>query len=222
MVGKRFAVGRLLMLFKTWLPQAYIHRFGKEMYDPDLQEYRKGRYRSITQAKTIAGVQASAKEMVVEVAKSILKLRHTNSFKGLSETDRVNMIRNIREVQFIGMVTGVFLALVGMLKDYDDEDKSYLTVLANILNKSQADLTFFLNPKSSLQAFSDMIPVITSLVDILSIVGITVDALQGETDYQSGPWKGTNKFLKWGMRVTPGASGAMKMVNAGYKVYEYN
>jgi len=222
MVGKRDPFFKLVALFKTWLPEAAHHRFGKTWFNPSTQTWEKGRYRSIFSSETESGEVITPGKAMKEIALSILKLSQKNSFSGYSEADRTNMARNIREFQFIALLTSVALLLSSATKDDEDEEyRRFLFMLINILNKTSIDLAFFADPRATLKIFDNAIPSFTLIARTADIFDIALDTITGDGEIKSGPFKGMNKTLKWAADITPGAAGAIKIYNAGERLFEY-
>ena len=225
MMIKKKAMWRAVMLYKTWIPQAIKHRFGAEKFNKDLLaegggrgRTTKGRYLSYGSAKDIAGLDVPFKKVVEIMLKGILSKK---AFSELSEVDRVNLMRNLRELEYIGMIWGAIAILQAMFGD-DDDDSWALKMAINTLSKTQADMMFFLNPNSTGQVFKNVIPLMSTVGDFVSAVGSVAKTVQGEGIYENGPWKGYSKTGVGVMRIVPGASGSVKMWNYGSRVFTYN
>lgn len=102
----RYAVGRLIMNFRQWMPAHYARRFQGRHYDTDLHEYREGYYVS-----TYKFVRGCVDDLINH------KLQIAARWKDLSEMERYNLKRAIAETTLMGIITGV-LALLGSPKDH--------------------------------------------------------------------------------------------------------
>jgi hypothetical protein len=215
---KRTAVGKMFSMFKTWIPMAIQERFGKEDYDDELGRMVKGRYTVAWTAKDTEGNEVKFTEL--------LKLLATAAFKkdglaSLSEVDRASIRRNLKELQLMAQfaIAVAALALVAAGDD-DDEYKFILVTTINLLNKAQADLSFFTNPSAMSQMTSNMIPIYSSARDIFSITDVVYKTITGDTAYKSGPLADQNRLLVWGVKVLPGTSPALRMWKNGEQIIE--
>lgn len=101
----RYALGRLVMNFRQWMPGHYGRRYRTMHYDADLGEYRQGYYQS-------------AFKFVVDTVKELKRFKfdigaHWNE---LTETERANLKRAIAETALLVMLTIQNLSL-GEYKD---------------------------------------------------------------------------------------------------------
>lgn len=215
---KRTAAGRILALFKTWLGASVEHRFGEETYDQLLQRYIKGRYRSFFSATNINNEDLGFSQIMPKLLQAMVGYK--KGLSTLSEVDKVNLLRNVRELQIVSALFGVMLLLKGLIGD--DDDKYLTTLLLNTLSKSQADLLTFLNPNSTAQLMNNIVPIYGTVRDIVSIIPITIDTITGNGMYENGPWKDRSKLVKWGFKVVPGANGVLRLESLSERVFEYN
>lgn len=218
--GKRTSLGRALMLFKTWLFQTWIHRFGKEDFDPDLLETVKGRYRSYLSATTQEGLELRFKDIIKILVKGAFSRK---SFDSLSEVDKDNLIRNMREIQFIvGLYVLAALLMAAGADDDDEVTKKSLNLAINMISKTQSDMMFYLDPGSAGQILNNVIAPINTLNDLMSLGSAIVKTAQGDFTYQSGPWKDKNRIMVGVSRNLPIANGGIKMWNMASQVYSFN
>lgn len=219
MIGKRKGWVRLLMLYKTWLPESIRHRFGPMEENPNTGKMEKGRYRSYIDSETIDGAPVDVKTRMWEFTKGLVSLSQKGNFKNFSELDRTNMARNAREMQFILMLTALVLLLKSAVDD-DDEFKKYAYVLINAINRARADIQFYTNPNAFLQIIGSPVAAVNTLANAAKIVDVSYDTIMGEGTLQTGPYQGWPKMGKWAMSMTLGGSGVIRMINAGSKVHE--
>lgn len=227
MLVKKTALGRASMLYKRWIPRSIEHRFGIEkpnhnlLNDDGYSRGRtvKGRYRFAWEgSQTKDGVDLLARQTFALLAKSMVLGK--KSFSELSEVDRVNMIRNMRELQIIGMLMGV-VALLGQISGDDDEGiNAGLNMTINMLSKTQADMTFFMNPNSTETMLNNIIPMMSTVGDMVKVIHSIGGLITGDDTYNSGPWRGHSKFGISLMRATPYTSGGIKMYNYGSRVFQ--
>lgn len=101
----RYALGRLVMNFRQWMPGHYGRRYRTMHYDADLGEYRQGYYQS-------------AFKFVVDTVKDLKRARFGISahWKELSDMERANLKRAIAETALLVLLTVQNLSL-GEYKD---------------------------------------------------------------------------------------------------------
>lgn len=102
----RYAVGRLIMNFRQWMPAHYSRRFRGLYYDTDLGEYREGYY--VSTYKFIKGC-------VEDLARH--KFQIATRWRQLSDMERYNLKRAMAETIILGMLTAS-IALLGSPKDH--------------------------------------------------------------------------------------------------------
>ena len=221
------AIGKAIMMFKTWIPMAVEHRFGGEKTEQDLVNeatglrgrVTKGRYRSYFGAKHKDETKVLFKETMGLLAKGLLGSK--KAFSELNETDRVNLIRNMRELHFIMTLYGTVTMLSMLLEGDDDDDFYQLKILVNMLSKTQADMTFFMNPGSAGQVLDNVVPLMSILNDGARVIDAIGKSLVGNTTFEGGPMDGRNRLLVTGGKFLPVSHGAVKMYTYGSRVFEY-
>lgn len=102
----RYAVGRLIMNFRQWMPAHYSRRFRGLHYDTDLGEFREGYY--VSTFKFIMGCVRDLKDHQLQIA---------TRWNELSDMERYNLKRAIAETAILGMLTAS-IALLGDVKDH--------------------------------------------------------------------------------------------------------
>jgi len=219
---KKTAAGRALSLFKTWIGATIEHRFGAERFDPDLMIDVKGRYRSLFSAQTKEGVLLTYKQTIPLLMKGIFSKK---SFDILSDTDKVNLKRNLREIQIMTVLATATLLLMAALDEGDDDDPIYkksLNLMVNLVSKTQSDMGFYMNPLSMAQVTDNAIPLIATMTDFVKIFTTLTDTILGDGVYESGPFKDEYKTGVAIGRAFPGTSGMVKMWNYASQQYDYN
>jgi hypothetical protein len=218
--GKETSVGRAIMLFKTWLFQTWMHRFGREMLDPNLQETVKGRYRSYTKVLTKEGQEI----MFKDIMKLLLRGFFSNkAFDSLSDLDRDNLVRNMREFQIVTTLgVATYLIMAAFAGDEPEKDHKVLNLMINMLSKTQVDMMFYLNPSSTSQVLNNLVAPINTVNDMIAIWGAIQKTIEGDYEYKSGPWKDQNRIVVVTSRNIPVVNGGIKMWNMASKVYAYN
>ena len=102
----RYAVGRLVMNFRQWMPAHYQRRFRGRHWDSDLNEYREGFYVS-----TFKFLRDCIKDL------SKARLQIGARWSELSDMEKYNLKRTFGELTLFAIVSGL-LALLGPAKDH--------------------------------------------------------------------------------------------------------
>lgn len=219
MQAKSKVLGRVLMMFRTWLPQALRERFGKEN---ELLGF-KGRYLSFWDTvKKIKGtkgkLQFLGKTGLTTLAKmtNLLPLGKYRFTKlsdwagteydaylksiGASDLDVENMRANLKELDLLLTMTIVSLALTSLKKGDggDDDDKYTINFLINLANRTQQDLTFFMWPPSAMAIIKDPIPLWKTIQETGDVLAAAKNYLDSSKDprFQRGIHEGELKIWK--------------------------
>jgi len=240
--AKEKVAGRMLMLFRTWLPQAIESRFGSE------REGFKGRYRSYgTLYNTFNGnigslnlgiFGKSIKTGLFLGYQQLLRLPLISRFGGKKAAydilrsrigdnnmiDVENMLANQRELKIILCMTMMFW-LLSSIGDDDKHRQKISNIMYNITLRSYQDLTFFYSPTNASNILRDAIPVYSTLKDINETLSATVNAIEGHDTYQRGFRKGHSKFLKEfedNFPITHSYQSVMSSLNQAYGGLSYS
>lgn len=227
MAVKRTIIGRVFMLFRTWLPASLKERFGSLEYNQYLDRDVKGRYISIFSAKDGNSHDVNLGKSMADFAKLILtqnfllKGLSKKTLQGYSDVDVENLKRAAREAQIILAVTMVTLMLKSLHSDDDDEKKA-INMLVNTLGKTNADLMFFFNPGAMMNVASNPIPILKTANEFGAIIPMTYQTIMGNARYENGPWEGHLRYEKWLWNNMPiGGAAYAKMVSLADKQYGY-
>ena len=217
-------VGRMGMIFRTWIPSAIRQRFGEEI-DGEF----KGRYRSWVSyfkngkraAKSwwaIPGMTGKTVGVILSKMLNIGPMKYLGakalsqkageSYEehlkklGLSELDIENMRVNIREMQFI-LWCAIIAAALKQLAD-DDDDKT-LNFMTNLAQRTYQDLSFFVVPENAMAIVKDPIPTWKTIQDSNDIIHAILNYIDDpDSDvYQKGKRKGKSKLGKEMQDLTP-------------------
>jgi len=221
---KKSDLGRIISLFKTWLPAAVAYRFGRERFDPELGKTIKGRYKSYLKVEEIDGTEVKGAMKIMRKYLLNSLVRGKKAYSHLSEVDKVNLMRNVRELHFMASTVLLAALLKGLADEEEDNtfSKSALFLLTNALSKTNADLSFFLNPSSSAQIMDNLISIYGTAKDITNLIPATIDTITGEAYYKGGTMKDQLKLPISILRNIPGSSGAIRMWNSTKRAWEYN
>ncbi len=214
---KKTIVGRMFMLFRTWLPATLKERFGKLDYNQNLQRNIKGRYISIFSSKDNADTDVNMMKSFSTFAKLIITQNYLTkgmakkSLENFSEVDIENLKRAAREAQIIMALTIVTLLLKSLGSD-DDDEKRAINLMVNTLSKISTDMMFFFNPMAMMGVAKNPVPVLKTITEFVEILPIAIKTISGKPYYENGPWKDQLRIVKWGFNNVPiGGAAAAKM-----------
>lgn len=189
---------RMLMVFRTWLPQAINARFGAEKTNIITGRTKKGRYRSYNSFIRDENGQIDL-NAIKENVFWLFGARNST----LSELDKINMRKNIAELGLIVALTLLILMLKAGIEDLDDEELNYVTYLINSLSKTQSELTFFMLPSSFEEISKNAIPPMSAISDTIDVLGASFKTITGDPVYKTGHRKGQSKLVKETLDLFP-------------------
>jgi len=212
---KKYAIGRAVGTFRSWLPEAIASRFEPERDDSDLGTKVKGRYRSyakLYEEKNFIGALRTTMSMLV---KSTLRMKVDKN--GLNDVDYYNMKRNIREIQWgIGMMLAYYgLSLIlNAFGDEDDEEKFGIITTMNMLNRAQGDISLYLNPTEAKRMIDNPFPMINSLYKVYKIIPKMFETASNDDKNHD-----IMDFGKYALSALPGTNVLTKTYNMGTMEY---
>lgn len=210
--------GRILMMFRTWIPQSIRERFGTENED------FKGRYRTYWDVFSKAGKSNGIKSLLETTGRITLAsvARMTNILPigkyrftkfsdagnlqlekyleklGASDLDLENMRANVKELQFILLTIAMTWGIKALAGDDDDDDNYTRNFLLNINQRVYQDLTAFMNPASALSIIKDPFPILKTIKDGIDVATASVNYMEHPESryYTKGFNKGDLKLWK--------------------------
>jgi hypothetical protein len=200
---KKTAIGRALLMFRNWMAEGFANRFQSERESVILERTIKGRYRSFYQAKSKEGepvsigrsLQLTLQEMARLVTKGLYNSKGVNM---LSDVDKANLKKNARELN-IYMSIMVLSLMLKYMRDDDEEDNMFLTVLINNFNRLQNDIDTYVNPLTFEQLNRNTIPAFGFITDVTRLFNTSYKYLNGEDGKN-----GSTTFQEAFFRVFPG------------------
>lgn len=179
----RYALGRLAMQFRQWMPAHYYRRFARKYYDPILEQEREGYH--ITMGKFIW-------ETVKDMSRA--KFQLATRFRNLSNHERANLRRSISEIGIFALLT-VALSMLGPAKDH--KGVWYKRWLSYCLQRMKLEAgasvpitpSFLENIWSILKSPAPAIKSFNNIADILWLPNIF-------NEIESGRYKGWNRYMK--------------------------
>lgn len=187
---KKHIWGRMLMVFRNWIPYSLQNRFGREMVDYRLGRTKKGRY--ITYGTL--GFTGSMKTLL---KLSVLGKVTGQKLEGVSEVDEANMRQNLRELSYMASMYLMTMVLSGLAKGTDDEDeKAVYTYFLNMASRTESDIWFYVSPKAFNQIIKDPIPSLKTFNDFVKLVNSTGHWVIGDDEIKYGKHKGESGLVR--------------------------
>lgn len=216
--AKKGVAGRILFMFRTWLPQAIRERWGAEN---EMLNF-KGRYKTywdlLVKNNKVRNLEFFGRTVLTTLASMtnllpLGKYRFTKLSKwadqeqakylesiGVSKLDIENMRANIKELDMLATMTILALALTAVSKgdDGDDDDLMTINFLVNLLNRTKQDLSFFMWPGSAMAIIKDPIPLYRTAQETGDVLNASWDYMftSKPSRFQKGINKGELKLWK--------------------------
>jgi len=208
---KRYAVGRALGVFRSWIPEAFAARFEAQRYNRALKTDVKGRYRSYKALAQQEGALGALKTTIEMLLRMTFRMKYSNG--KLDKIDFYNMKRNVKEIQWLLATTmAYFLAMAAL--GGDDEDKKKYRMTANMISRLQGDITLYFNPLEMNKMISNPLPALSSLMNIGSIIPNAI-----ETMYKDDKTHTAQNFLYQKGKYVPGINVPLKAYDMTEQVY---
>lgn len=155
-MGKDNVMGRLLFLFKTWLPETVANRYESRKYDEFLERDVEGYFRTL-------GRLAFVEEGVPYAFKAMLRATFSDNTDDLDDLEKENLRKAFSELVAIISITSIYFAIKGLAPDEDDEERKKWNMVINQMELLKRDLTFYIDTDSLGDLTTQMVPSITSL-----------------------------------------------------------
>ena len=196
---QHFGFGRMAIMFRKWIWDTYQRRFASKYYDEFGQSFNEGFYK--TGGSFYAHkVQSFFLRFVDELR--ALEIAEKADWDTMTNQERANVKRFTTEVA-IWALTNILSLLLSYV-DIDEEDYPILSkAVANLdyqLYRFGIDLTFYINPISTLKIIQSPIPSSSVIKQIGNLFESILDPL---AVYEKGDWKGELKIKKRVMDLLP-------------------
>jgi len=192
--------GRLIMQYKTWLPEGVAQRFEKEDWDDMLGRWRKGRYRT--------GWEYGFWRTFGLLFKSFFNRDNIANKTFGKEIDKANMLKNLGEFRMFVYIAIGQLTLQLLLNTLSDDDEdTKIKILKNMINQLSRlnnDLSFYFSPGNMLNTIENPAPAIQYLGKWLNLFS-NLDKVVTKESYTLKDWTksgsrllpGFNEYNKW-------------------------
>lgn len=199
----RYAVGRLIMNFRQWMPAHYSRRFRGLYYDTDLGEYREGFYVS-----TFKFVKGCVEDLVKA------KFQWGTRWHELSDMERYNVKRAAAETMILAMLT----ASIALLGDYKDK-KGNWAYRHLVYQLKRMEMEVMASDPVALYGFvSNGIKILNSPVAALNTIeklSHLIKVTDAFVTIESGKHKGENKYVHNLEKDLPFYGQIVKMMELG-------
>jgi len=155
-MGKDNVMGRLLFLFKSWLPETLANRYEARKYDEFLERDVEGYLRTFARL-------AFVEQGLPYAFKAMLRATFSDNTDDMNELERENLRKAFAELVAIIATSAIYFTIKGLAPDEDDEDRKKWNMIINQMELLQRDLTFYVDTDSLGDLTSQMVPSITSL-----------------------------------------------------------
>jgi hypothetical protein len=137
-------------------------------------------------------------------------------------TDAANMRKNMTELYMMMGLMGLVLLLKGMVDDDDEKDSMVTNFLLNQTIRLRTDIGFYTNPLEAEKLTKTALPMAGMVQDISELFSDITAHLNDEDDdiFQSGPFKGTPKWLIHAGELIPGPAQGIKLYRTSNTVFE--
>ena len=137
-------------------------------------------------------------------------------------TDAANMRKNMTELYILMGLMGIALLLKGMVDDDDEKDSMVTNFLLNQTIRLRTDVGFYTNPLEFEKLTKTAVPMASMIQDVSELFGDIGAHLNDEEDdiFQSGPFKGSPKWLIHAGELVPGPAQGIKLYRTSNTVFE--
>jgi len=205
--AKGQSIGRMLMVFKTWMPQGVYSRFGEEMYLDELGTSVKGRWRTLYD---IGFKDSLTLFKDVAAAKWLGGAKLGEDYTKFKDIDIQNMRRNVQELVWLaGMAVATLIGYALLPDDDDDEESSearkYMAnVILDMTARLSGDITMYVSPSTPEQALS---------IPLMRDIGYTADAIFSVFEEMSEEEYDYKKIAKKIGQQLPGTTQAISVMD---------
>lgn len=180
--GKDNAIGRLLFLFKSWLPETVGVRFDPRHKDALLERDEEGYYR------TFARLVADKKAGVIKMMFNAMLGRKLDI---QDQMELANFKKAVREIQVLTTLWMSYMLLKAMAPDDDKDKKIYNLLVLRQLHDLNRDLTYYISINSVSELQREAFPIIRTMrnwgsaAKAVVYYGFGVENEEGDPEYDA-------------------------------------
>ncbi len=223
--AKKTILGKMLMQFRSWVPEGFANRFEKEKNDYLLGRVKKGRYRSFVELKDSEGAKIES-PLYTAISATIGSMMNLVSLgtvakgagKNLSKVDRANLRKNAYElITYIALYCTV--AGLKTIVDDDDEDKKMsINYMINQGFRLQGDILFYTSPIAFERIADNALPIFGLVTDTYKWFDSMGGLIMGNDIYTTGIYAGDSKFGRATAKMVPFATQVVRNIGAAERV----
>ena len=206
---QRYALGRLAMQFRQWMPEHYYRRLAKPYYDARLDQYREGYYRTLGKF---------AWNAMKDIRKAQFHL--ATNWQRLTPHEVANMKRAIAEMATFLVLSGL-IALIGPAKDKEGlwADRMIIYQLKRLNLEVGASIP--IHP-SALDNMWTMLQSPAAAIKSFDNMGNLLQFWNVFNEVESGRYKGWNEYARDLIKATPWVGQVNKVIDITTEDYMFN
>lgn len=185
----RYALGRLAMQFRQWMPKHYLRRFGSAYYNAQLEQEIEGYYRTF--GRFVFNVMKELKQG---------EFKLVQNFHSLTAHEQANIKKSLTELAILGLLTLLIRAL-GPVKD----KKGYWGQRMALYQAKRLKMEVGASTPS-VKMLKDMSKLMKSPAAALNQVDRIIDVFNWHLlteEVNTGRYKGWNKWEKNAIQLIP-------------------
>lgn len=195
---QQYGIGKLALAFRKWIWTTAKRRWSKQYYDEFGQTFSKGYYRD--GAAFAYNKVMSFFERFVDEAKA-LEYAEKADWDTMTENEKANVKRFITELSIFSIMSVMSMLISKYEPDDDDEvTKFVLNHLDYQLFRLSTDITFYINPASTMKIIQSPIPSSSVIRSISNFIEACLNPL---AEYEKGDRKGELKLKYRFMDLVP-------------------
>lgn len=207
----RYALGRMAMQFRQWMPAHYSRRFASAYYDAQLEQFREGYYRTLGRFS-------------LDLLKDLrhAKFQMATRWSKLSDTEKKNMKRSFGELSMFALLS-VLCSMCGHWKDKKNNlgERLILYNLMRMKMEAGASIPWPLSPDfisntwSIIQSPAASMKTLEGLTNLLEFQNMF-------NEIQSGRYKGWSEYERDLVKAIPLYGQVRKAVDLSTEDYMFN
>lgn len=178
--GKDTALGRLLFLFKSWLPETVGVRFDPRHKDALMERDEEGYYRTFI--RMVRDKKTAVLGMVIDAMMG-------RKLDIEDELILTNFKKAVKELQVITSLWMAYMLLKAMAPDDDKDKKIYNLLVLRQLHDLRRDLTYYMNFNSAGELQKNAVPIYNTIKNwgnagkAVAYYGFGIENEDGELEY---------------------------------------
>lgn len=192
---KSYVVGRLVMMFKTWIPANVVYRYSGEFFDKQLGRQMKGIHKSAWDVYSQHGTTGFLQTMKAAFQKNFEGFTVNNN--PVNEVDVRNMAIVLKQMYLWSVLTGTMMALAALVKSSPDDEPfdRPARAIMNQIYRLRQDIEFYVHPGTMVDVVRNPTPVINLAEDFFKLLNDTYQYME-DPDWQGdGPVTRLSKTL---------------------------